>query len=76
MLAFIQNNLGNILVGAVVFFIIFFAVRQLVKNKRSISCSCGDCGSCASGGHGGFVEGTPRRPRYYLDRRIPQWLAG
>ena len=50
MLAFIQNNLGNILVGAVVFFIIFFAVRQLVKNKRSISCSCGDCGSCASSG--------------------------
>ena len=28
------------------------------------------------GGHVGFVEGTPRRPRYYLDRRIPQWLAG
>jgi len=27
------------------------------------------------GGHVGFVEGTPRRPRYYLERRIPQWLA-
>lgn len=27
-----------------------------------------------SGGHVGFVEGTPRRPRYYLERRIPQWL--
>ncbi len=27
------------------------------------------------GGHVGFVEGTPLRPRYYLERRIPQWLA-
>lgn len=27
------------------------------------------------GGHVGFVEGTPRRPRYYLERRIPQWLG-
>ncbi|MBS68167.1 MAG: alpha/beta hydrolase, partial [Pseudomonas sp.] len=29
----------------------------------------------ADGGHVGFIEGTPRRPRYYLERRIPQWLA-
>jgi predicted alpha/beta-fold hydrolase len=27
------------------------------------------------GGHVGFVEGSPRRPVYYLERRIPQWLA-
>ncbi|WP_436785553.1 hydrolase [Stutzerimonas frequens] len=27
------------------------------------------------GGHVGFVEGTPSRPRYYLERRIPQWLS-
>ena len=27
------------------------------------------------GGHVGFVEGSPRRPGYYLERRIPQWLA-
>ena len=27
------------------------------------------------GGHVGFIEGTPSRPRYYLERRIPQWLA-
>ncbi|MBF8778760.1 hydrolase [Pseudomonas fulva] len=26
------------------------------------------------GGHVGFVEGSLRRPRYYLERRIPQWL--
>ncbi|NQD91190.1 hydrolase [Pseudomonas sp. CrR25] len=27
------------------------------------------------GGHVGFVDGSPRRPGYYLERRIPQWLA-
>ncbi|NKQ09557.1 hydrolase [Pseudomonas sp. SST3] len=27
-----------------------------------------------SGGHVGFVEGSPIKPRYYLERRIPQWL--
>ena len=26
------------------------------------------------GGHVGFVEGSPNRPRYYLERRIPDWL--
>ncbi|MHA6492014.1 hydrolase [Pseudomonas borbori] len=29
----------------------------------------------AHGGHVGFVEGSLRRPSYYLERRIPQWLA-
>ena len=28
----------------------------------------------SSGGHVGFVEGPPTRPRYYLERRVPQWL--
>ena len=50
MLAFIQNNLSSIIVGAVVIFILVLAVRHLVKNKRSLTCSCGDCGSCASSG--------------------------
>jgi len=27
------------------------------------------------GGHVGFVDGLPWRPGYYLERRIPQWLA-
>ena len=26
------------------------------------------------GGHVGFIEGPPWRPRYYLERRIPAWL--
>ena len=29
----------------------------------------------AQGGHVGFVDGTLRRPGYYLERRIPDWLA-
>nr|WP_314877040.1 hydrolase [uncultured Pseudomonas sp.] len=29
----------------------------------------------ARGGHVGFVEGSLRKPQYYLERRIPQWLA-
>ncbi|MEJ5043248.1 hydrolase [Pseudomonas sp. B21-036] len=27
------------------------------------------------GGHVGFVDGSLRQPGYYLERRIPQWLA-
>jgi predicted alpha/beta-fold hydrolase len=27
-----------------------------------------------AGGHVGFVDGSLRRPGYYLERRIPQWL--
>ena len=26
------------------------------------------------GGHVGFIEGSPRQPAYYLERRIPAWL--
>lgn len=29
----------------------------------------------AHGGHVGFVDGSPLHPGYYLERRIPQWLA-
>jgi predicted alpha/beta-fold hydrolase len=29
----------------------------------------------ARGGHVGFVEGSLRKPSYYLERRIPQWLS-
>ena len=29
----------------------------------------------AQGGHVGFVDGTLRQPGYYLERRIPEWLA-
>lgn len=29
----------------------------------------------AGGGHVGFVEGYPFSPRFYLERRLPQWFA-
>lgn len=29
----------------------------------------------AKGGHVGFVEGSLKNPRYYLERRIPLWLG-
>ncbi|WP_415058498.1 hydrolase [Halopseudomonas sp.] len=29
----------------------------------------------AGGGHVGFVEGSPGRPRFYLERRLPEWFA-
>ena len=29
----------------------------------------------AKGGHVGFVEGSLKRPGYYLERRIPRWLT-
>lgn len=30
---------------------------------------------CERGGHVGFVEGPWWRPRFYLERRIPEWLT-
>ncbi|AYC31108.1 hydrolase [Pseudomonas cavernae] len=30
----------------------------------------------AHGGHAGFIDGSPRQPGYYLERRIPAWLNG
>ena len=29
----------------------------------------------AKGGHVGFIDGSLRTPGFYLERRIPQWLA-
>jgi predicted alpha/beta-fold hydrolase len=29
----------------------------------------------ARGGHVGFIDGQLRQPGFYLERRIPQWLA-
>lgn len=37
--------------------------------------SCTQFELLAQGGHVGFVDGTLRRPGYYLERRIPQWLG-
>ena len=36
--------------------------------------ACTEFELLAKGGHVGFVEGSLKRPGYYLERRIPQWL--
>ena len=51
-----------------------FVFKHSIPDADELSAS-----SClelhAQGGHVGFVEGSPRKPVYYLERRIPQWLA-
>ena len=37
--------------------------------------SCTEFELHTKGGHVGFVEGSLRTPRYYLERRIPLWLC-
>ena len=37
--------------------------------------ACTEFELTAKGGHVGFVDGSLKRPGYYLERRIPQWLA-
>lgn len=46
--------------------------HSLPEAKELPSCIEFELHKC--GGHVGFVEGSPRRPAYYLERRIPQWL--
>ncbi|MGI5984931.1 MAG: FeoB-associated Cys-rich membrane protein [Clostridiales bacterium] len=50
MLAFISENLGTIIVGAVVLAVLILVVMKLIRDKRSITCSCGDCSGCGSYG--------------------------
>ena len=47
MLAWIQNNLGTLAVGAVLLALLAVVARYVVKEKkRGGGCGCG-CGSCA-----------------------------
>lgn len=47
MIDFILNNLGNIIVIAIVLLVVFLAVWSLVKDKREGKSLCGcDCASC------------------------------
>lgn len=52
-----------------------FVFRHSIPEERELSATT-TLELHRSGGHVGFVEGAPTRPRYYLERRIPQWLAG
>ncbi|WP_404377794.1 hydrolase [Vreelandella aquamarina] len=43
--------------------------------KTDMLPSCVSLALFPKGGHVGFIEGTPWRPRYYLEHRLPEWLA-
>ena len=43
----LQNNAGNLLVGAILIIVVVFIVKDLIKRKGA-ACNCdGQCGSCA-----------------------------
>ncbi|NLH02272.1 MAG: FeoB-associated Cys-rich membrane protein [Clostridiales bacterium] len=47
MFEFISENLGSIIVGAVVFAVVLLAVIKIIRDRKSSSCSCGGCSGCA-----------------------------
>ena len=49
MLEFIQQNLGSIIVGAIVLAIVAAAVIKIIRDKRAGKCNCGceGCGGCS-----------------------------
>ncbi len=47
MLAFITENLGTLIVGAIVLAITALIVVRLIRRGKKSFCSCGDCSSCA-----------------------------
>lgn len=51
-----------------------FVFRHSLPEAAELS-ACTQFELHAHGGHVGFVDGSPRRPGYYLERRIPQWLS-
>lgn len=51
-----------------------FVFAHSLPDARELSSSI-DFELHAHGGHVGFVDGSLAKPGYYLERRIPQWLA-
>ena len=50
MLDFIMQNLGSIIIGAIVLLVIVLIVIKMVRGGTKAICSCGDCSSCSSCG--------------------------
>ena len=46
MLGFISENLGSILIGAVVLAVLVLVIVKMVRNGKKTFCSCGDCSGC------------------------------
>ena len=40
---FIMNNIGNIVVGAIIFLVLIYAVRNIIKNFGHCGCNCAKC---------------------------------
>ena len=51
-----------------------FVFKHSIPDTSELS-ACTQLELHTRGGHVGFLEGSPRKPGYYLERRIPQWLA-
>ncbi|MBQ57320.1 MULTISPECIES: hydrolase [Pseudomonas] len=51
-----------------------FVFRQSLPDAHELSAST-EFELHAHGGHVGFIDGSVKKPGYYLERRIPQWLA-
>jgi|GEM_PF-459916 len=50
MLAFISENLGSIIIGAIILAIIVLILVKMVRDGNKSFCSCSDCSSCGSCG--------------------------
>lgn len=51
MLGFLEAHTGTIVVLLVLVFLVFIAIRRIVKDRRAGKHSCGgNCGSCPMGG--------------------------
>ncbi|MES2868854.1 MAG: hydrolase [Pseudomonadota bacterium] len=51
-----------------------FVFKHSIPEASELS-ACTQLELHAKGGHVGFLEGSLGKPKYYLERRIPQWLA-
>jgi predicted alpha/beta-fold hydrolase len=51
-----------------------FVFRHSIPQDSELS-ACTRLELHRHGGHVGFIDGQPGRPGFYLERRIPQWLA-
>ena len=50
MMNFISQNIGSIVVGAVLFLIVFLVVKKLIRDAKNGKCSsCVGCAGCSAG---------------------------
>ncbi|MBQ6322740.1 MAG: FeoB-associated Cys-rich membrane protein [Lachnospiraceae bacterium] len=52
----LAQNAGTLIVGAILILLVFFAIRNIVKNRKNGGCGCG-CSGCGSSKSGGSCPG-------------------